>query len=241
MRNGAFIKIFKKSFYDYCKNPIIIAPGFSLLIFFIVFSKLSVKINYGLQNTPALTLWLIFFSIISLLVISLILSGLIGMTSDIMKKKDGIKSFLYNCRKFWFGNFIIILIIILAFNIIRYVAHNLAFFLGRSLNLEVDIAAALFFLLYFGGILSSLIFLTFANISLIVYKKSILESMRKSFYIVKKNYIETLLILILFFVVNEILIRFIPSYGIELINAIFIVPYYALILTRFVIESEGIK
>ncbi len=227
--------LFNDSFLDYCKNPIVVFPTLILWIFFAVFSKISVMMNYKLQDSYLLTSWLVLFSIISLLVTSFFLSGLIGICGELIKKKFKKKSFFYNSRKFWLRNFLVIIIFVILYNVVRYIAHNAAFFIGKSLSLEVNAAVGMFFLFYFTGILGILIFFSFTSFYLINYNLSVLDSIKKSFFLVKKRYIETLIIFIIFFVINEVIVKFIPSLGVELINALFVVPYLSLILSRFVL------
>lgn len=241
MNLNEFSGLFKKSFYAYLKNPLIVIPSVILLLFFILFSDLSVNVNYSLQDSISLTGWAVFFSIVSLIVISFFLSGLIGMSFDLLKKKKDKLLFLKYSGKYWFRNFLIILTIVASFNIARYLAHNIAFFIGRAFNFDVNIALAVFFLLYLAGLIGGVIFLSYANFYLVFYDLSYFNCIKKSFNCVKNNYAETLSIIIIFFAVNELITRALPNIAVELINAFIIVPYLSLILALVVLEFEEKK
>lgn len=230
--------LFKKSFEIYLKNPYIIIPSVFLWIFIIAFSALSVKLNYILQNTFLLSTWLVIFSILILSIVSFFFSGLIGMCFLSINRKSNLIDFFKYSKKFWLKNLIVIIIILLGINTIRYIAHNLGIIIGQSLALDIRIATVLFFILYLGGIIGFLIFFSFCSVYVVAYDLSILDSIKKSFNLVKKNYIETLIILTLYFVISQILERYAARIGVEIINAFFIVPYFAVLLVRFVYRIE---
>jgi len=229
-----FLNMFKSSLLDLSKNPIIIIPSIFLLIFSIAFSELSVIVNYSLQTTAALTTWLVFFSFTYLVVLAFSLSALIGASYKAVIKKARLKDIFYYSRKFWFRNLIIIMTIIILYNIVRYVAHNAALLIGTSLNLELNLAKGLFFLLYFTGLAGLIVFLTFSNFFLVIYNLNIFHSIKRSISLVKKEYIYTLSIVLIFFIINEFL-KYIDRKLIELITNLFILPCLSLILTRFVL------
>jgi len=233
------IGLFKKSFETYLKNPYIVVPSIFLWVFIIILSEISEKLNYIFQNTFLLSSWLVIFSILILLIISFFFSGLIGMCFLSINRKSNFRDFLKYSRKFWLKNFIVIITILMGINIIRYTAHNLGIIIGQFLALDVKIATGLFFILYLGGIIGFLIFFSFSSVYLISYDFSILKSIKKSFSLVKSNYIETLIILTLYFVISQILEKNIFRLGVEIINAFFIVPYFAVLLVRFVYGIEG--
>ncbi|MDO8509287.1 MAG: hypothetical protein Q7S27_06430 [Nanoarchaeota archaeon] len=232
------MKLFRRSFTDYLKNPFVIIPGLILWIFTISFSLISVKLNYKLQNTFLLSSWLIIFSILTLLVISYFFSGLIGISFLSLKNKTRPKNFLKYSNKFWLRNFAVILIILAMFNITRYLAHNIGLIIGKAIELDVRIAAVLFFILYIGGILSFLIFFSYSSFYLVGYDYSILNAIKKSFRLVRKEYIETLIILTLYFAISQILEGIMPKIAFEVLNVAVIVPYLSLVMSRFVFERN---
>ncbi len=238
MEKPGLINLFKKGFYDIYNNPLVIIPGILIFILLTLFSLISVKINYNLSNSITLAIWLVIFSLISLFIISYFSSGLIGISGEIARnKKPGFLELLKNSNKFWLKNFIIIVLIIISYNIIWLISQNGASLIGKSLSLEVNLAKLVFFFIYFLGLLGVIIFLTFSPFYLIIKNKSILESLRNSAILVKKNYLKTILILALFFALNGIL-GFTPERVEEIIN-LFILPYFALIFARFVVSFDA--
>ena len=214
-------------------------PSLLLFAFFVIFSEISVEVNRKLNSDASLTAWLIFFSLISLLALGAFLSGLIGMCFEaVNKRKTKIGDFLRYSKKFWLSNFIIIIVILVFYNIIWFIAHNAAMLIGKSLNLPLGIAKGVFFVLYFAGLAGAIIFLTFSSFYLIMGDRGIFKSLRSSALLVKREYIRTLSIIIIFFALNGILELLGNRIIIELINAVLIVPYLALVLTRFVLNSE---
>ena len=82
------------------------------------------------------------------------------------------------------------------------------------------------------------IFLTFSNIYCVMKSESFTNSIKRSIFLVKKNYFSVLFISLFFFAVNWI-VNIIPNQVIsESINSILILPYMALVLSKFLIDSE---
>ncbi len=236
MDSKNFLKIFKDSFQDLIKNPVISIPSVLLLIFSIFLSKLSVKINYSLTNTFSITTWLIFYSLISLLFMSFFFSSLIGMSGEAIKGKTSIISIVKYPRRFWLSNFIIILIILLLYNLVNFISHYSSLFIGKALEASLQTAQIIFYLFYFTGLVGIMIFMTFSSFFLILKNKTIIGSIISSFNFVKNNYIYVLLCLLSFFIVGE-LIKLTPTIAQEFIGAIFLTPYISLVLARFLIKS----
>ncbi|MEK6844540.1 MAG: hypothetical protein AABX83_03910 [Nanoarchaeota archaeon] len=238
MIKNPLIRIFKESFYRLFKNPLLIFPSLFLYISLIFLSNLSVRINYKLQTTPLLTGWVVLFSIASLLITSFFLSGLIGASFQAMKGKIRLKDMLKYSKKFCLPNLAITFIIIALYNIIRYLAHNIPLLILKPFNIPLSIAQGVFFILYFAGLVGIIIFLTFSNFYLIIKDVTILEAIKKSISLVKENYLNVLSIMIIFFVINELLNLANTKLLYELVNAIFVVPYLSLILTKFLLDFD---
>lgn len=237
---------FSKSFYDYLENLRLTIPLICLLIFFYILSYFSVYLNHKLLSSLALTVWLVIFSLISILAVSYVSCGLIGMSKEIISKKRSPAFFKYS-KKFFLRNFVIILIIILIYNTIRLVSFYSAYYIGKSLTLSVENAQILFTSIYFIGLAGLAIFFTFSNFYLVIKDYSIIKSIKRSFSLVKKEYLNTLTIILIFFV----LISFIDTYinysvlniisvG-ELIKTLFVYPILFLVLSRFFVSKQGIK
>ena len=165
---------------------------------------------------------------------SFALAGLIGMSTQIIKKKP--IDFFPSAKKFWLPNLIIIIVIFVAYRIVQLVSHFLALGVSQSLELSLQPAQFVFFLFLFAGLAGFVIFFSYASFYLIIQNLSIKNSIKSSFKFVKNNYIITLSIIIGFFVANE-LIRLAGNNVAEVASAVFLVPYLSLVLSRLIIKK----
>ena len=241
MNQKIFFQIFRESFKDLIKNPLIIFPGFFLWLFLTLFSKISVSVNQGFTNTIHLSLWLSFFGLVSVIFMSFIFAGLIRVSQEIiLTKKTKIQNFFSGGKKFFFGSVIVTLAIIIIGIIIQRTAHFIALQIGKVFQLNLLPALFIFLVIYFIGLISGLIWLTFANVKLVVENKNAFMAIKSSANLVKKEYLATLSLSVIFFVFFWLTRKFngiIP----ELIEYILIIPFLALVLTRFVLASEKLK
>src|SRR3989344_1815486 len=201
MRVKEFFKIILESIKDLIKNPKLIISGIILWIFIFLFSKLSSSVNKIFVNTSSLIIWLVIFSIISLTAFSFVFSGMIGTSSDIIKRKGEryLSGLFKYSREFFLKNLIILIIISVIGSLIWIIVFYLGMRLGQLMGLDVSSATILYILIYFVFIISTIIFLTFSGFILVLENKGIVESIKKSIKFVKRNYIETLVLNILIF------------------------------------------
>mgnify|MGYP001561295533 CR=1 FL=1 len=242
----SILSTFSKSIKDYLKNPILIAPPIMLIILASLLSCLSVFVNYKISNALAVTSWFVFFSAVYLLLVSFFFSGIIGMTKEIFdKKKTSLKSFWFYSKKFFLKNFVVVLVFLIAYNLVSFTAYYGALYLGKALALSSTYAQILFTAIYFLGLLL-VIFLTFSNFYLILFNFQIFTSIKKSIIFVKKRYLSTLSIVLIFFIIITLLERFVSQiiFNIalsELINLFITYPILLLVLTRFLLTEEKQK
>lgn len=237
MKDKGILSILKNSLYLYFKNLHLALPLIALLIVLYLFAYLSVKVNYSLQSNLTISLWLVFFSIISLLIISFFLSGLVGMSKSVLENKKRASMFFASASKYFLKNFLIILLFLAAYNGIRLVAYYLAFFIGNLFYLSVDYAVAINYVVYVLGALIA-IFLSFTTFYLIIENASIKQSLIKSIDLAQKNYLSLLAIYVVLFI-SKILFNYIPiPLAAVIINAVFLMPYLCLILTSMVLSKS---
>ena len=103
------------------------------------------------------------------------------------------------------------------------------------MNLEVESAKWIFLSFYFVGLIGVIIFLTFSSFYLVLKNKTIVGSIKSSARLVEKRYIETLCVILVFFVIYKIFDLIDIRVVTEIINAVFIVPYFSLVLTKFIL------
>lgn len=215
------------------KNPVIIIPSVVLFLLLAGMSKISVAVNYKLQNTFSITAWLVFFVLASLAIMSFFFSGIIGMCKDAVHGKKEYGRFFNYASKFWFRNLQIMIVIALLGILIYYASFFLG---GLTVDLLGKYSVIIFSGLMFIGLAGGIIFLTFASPFLIIEDKSAFLSMKKSALFVRKNYFDSLTIIIIFFVIMNLL-NFVKSPFAEIIEAVFVVPYLAFVLTRAALEK----
>tara|TARA_Y100000310_G_scaffold345075_2_gene461622 strand:- start:1619 stop:2101 length:483 start_codon:yes stop_codon:yes gene_type:complete len=160
------------------------------------------------------------------------------MSKDVINKKSKFSSFFTYGKKFWLKNLVIIILILVIYNVIRLSAHYSALSIGKFLSLGVNSAQLLFFFIFVIGLIAILIFLTFASFYLIIKESSIGESIKSSASLVKSNYPYVLTIIIIFFAISQLLSLLNNQILFDTINAILIIPYFSIILTRFVMQNS---
>ena len=227
----------KLSFKDFYKNLGVIVPSGALLLVLGLFSILSEQINYLLQSNLAFTVWLVLFSIVSLGIVSYFLSGLIGISKDIVRRKYELKNFFGYANKFWFRTFLINVIILIVMGFVLVIALGI----GKvTVPVFGSSAVIIDFLIKFLGLIGVIIFLAFANFYLVIDNLKIKPAIEKSYKFVKKNYLNVLTILVGLFIINWIISKLFLQYSnllVDLINAIIIVPITALYFVRFCLEK----
>ena len=233
MKIKSFFSLIANSFRDVYKNPFLLAIAVVLWALITFLSKFSALINSKISNSVFLIISLVIFSIVLFCVLSFFLSGLITISAT---KKINFKDFYRGGTKFLFGNLIMLLLIALITTAIGRIADRGAFYIGNFLKLSLLNAQITFFLIYFIGLLGFLIFFTFSCFYLTVYNLKIRESIKKSFKLVKREYLPTLtitvvLVCIVFFVYK------LPKLYSELLEYALVLPVFIQIFTNFVLEK----
>ncbi len=242
-------KIIFSSFNSILKNPTILLPGVALWIVLQLFSLIPNLLKPYLQSTFALTSWLIISAILLLAILSFFFSGLVGLSLELNnQKKPSLKTFLSYAKRFWLLNTIVLILL----RIFSIAIEQAAFFstsflvnffsistIGKQIfSATLSPAAFTFILIYFAGLAGILIFLTLSSPCLIVFNTDLLNSFKKSFRIVKRNYLDVLVVSVLFFILFEIINR-IPHIVGGILEYIFIVPLLSLILSYIVIAARN--
>ena len=85
----SLISVFKEAVKKLVNQPIIVLPMIAALIFTILLSNLSLKLNYLIGNGSVFvnSAWLVIFTIVSIFIISYFFSGLISMCFSSLKSK----------------------------------------------------------------------------------------------------------------------------------------------------------
>ena len=243
MRNK-FLLALKNSIYDLVKNPIIIIPSLALFALLTLLSKLSISLNYKLQTTPLLISWLVIFILISISFLSLIFSGIIGMSKEIIEKKSQkytLMKFLPYSKKFFLKSFLVLAMFIFLYIFIIGVMYGFTkvmIILKPYFTLTPSVFSLISFLIYFTWLAGVVIFFTFTNFYMIIYNLSIRESIKSSFKFVIKNYSGVLSISVLFFMIFFLLSKY-SSLWSSAIEFLIVTPYLSLVLSRLIMNAKS--
>ena len=227
----SYSAMLNKSLSDLFKNPLIIILSVILLIIQFLYAKVLSGLNFTQLTASYLNVNLvqILLSLPLLIPISIIYSGMIGLSLNAVKNKK--ESLWHYIKKFSWKNLIIILLILIIYNLINWISFVIVFALGKFIGLSANIAGLIFFLALFIGLVGILLFLAFASFFLVI-NNGIKKGITGSISFVKRNYLETLVIIVIIFVVNSLVNLL--SFA-DILNAVLITPFIAVFLTRYLI------
>lgn len=235
MDTKKFFSLFKEGVNDFYRNPRVLISGLVLWGFVFLISRGAARVGQTQQTVFGAYGIFVFIILVLLSVLSFIFSGLIGMSKEIVQKKKKRGFFSYS-NKFWLRNLLILAVIIVISVLIGRVAHYGAFFIGRIFSLGLGMAQFVFVLIYFIGLIGVLIWFTFSNFLLVFEDLSVIGGIKRSFSFVKKDYLGVLALNVVFFVLVFLLDR-IPGFFGELVEYLILLPYAALVLSRFVLRK----
>lgn len=232
MKLRDYFHMYSEAARDFYRNPWVIIPGAILWAFILALGRVSVEVNYKLTTTLGLSIWLIIFYLLIMIGMGFIFSGLIGMA----KEKKGLEVFLRNGKRFWWRNFLVLLVVSVVSLVLGRIVHVVVFYFGKAVGLGTVAATVIFGLLYFASLVGIVIFLMFGSFCVVVFEVGVLEGLKKSVEIVKKNYFLSLDIAVFFFVLLFVLNLF-TGVLLDALEYLIVVPYLALVLTRFVLQT----
>ena len=242
MKSDSLSRITLNSLKDVARSPLLIAISLILFLGIMIFSQLSLVIDQRLTTNVAKTLWLVCFVAIALAIGSFLFAGMLGVCASRVKPKDSaFRTFIAYAKTFWWRNLQTIVLLVVLGGVLNYLAIQLA---RLFLPLGAQVAIIFLFLFIVAGLLGGLIFLTFISFYAVIGDRSSVESVRESASFVKKNYLEVMAILVLFFVASS-LIQQLPNLGstgiwaAELIESVFLFPLFLMVLTRFLITRHS--
>lgn len=219
------------------RNPVVVVPSLLLGAFIFGFSALGGRVAYSFQTTLSNVAWTVFSSLLLLIVFAFTFAGLIGMVS---KGRPGMKDFFYYGKRFWLRNFLIILVITAITGALWAIAQYGGMLIGHGFGMSSKAATVLFVLIYFAGLVGGLAFLSMSSFCLVLYDSSVGKSIKESGALVKKEYLPTLSLLVVFFIIIT-LTDYIPSYFGAAVEYGLVLPFAVFAFTRFVTIYSGKK
>lgn len=239
MKPHDFLNMFKASFLDLIKNPIIILPALIFFLFLYLFSYLTNAVKNLLATSLANAIWFIFFLIVLVAFSSFVSASLIAMSNEAVKGRAKISSIIIYGKRFFFRNYALVGMYIAVYGIINYLSLYIARQIGQFFNLQLNAALVLFIALYFIGIAGILIFLTFSSFYLVLKNLPILESIKRSIKFVKSNYAEVLTAGILLYILDYFIgyLGQISHLTAQIIS-ILLIPYLFILLARLFLKAD---
>jgi hypothetical protein len=227
------LSILKESVKKVIAHPVVILLFFCMLAAQALVGFGFVKINEIIfdQSSIVHTIWFIIYTCVVLLIVSI-------CTVCIIRCLLGTKHSLIQLS---LKNILVILFTILIYNLTFFVSNYLAYFVGKSLALSTGAAKVLFFTIFFIGLISLLLFISFSSFFLVKTNQSVVASISKSASFVRSHYLDVLAVFVLFFVLLE-LSGFLQNISIlffsltEIINYVIIYPLFAAVLATIINE-----
>ena len=236
METKKFFDIFAESFKDFARNPSMIASGVGLFIFVYLLSRVGGKIAYSFQTSFSNTIWIVLFFILILAFGAFTLGGVVGRYK---KNREDIKYFL-NGKRFWLRNFLILItfaVLYALMNLILFLFTEAMVRFSSNFSVSTDVFRLVLFLISFAYFAGVIIFFSFSGQMVVLNDFKFIEGLRASFRFVKENYLTTLALNVIIFVLFWIFNRAPETLSGFLSYAVFL-PFYFVLLTRFVLISE---
>lgn len=225
--------IIKESVIFSLTNPILFIPLVLVFIYTLVLDFVSSRVISTFSTQTPFYIWLGFTLILSLFVFSYALSCSINLSLSNNKKSNKLSLFRISFKRL-FSIAGILIIIFLAYNLIRFIAHYGAFITGNIFSLSLQPAQIIFYIIYFAGLITLITFLTFSSFFCIKNKLPISKSIFSSISFVRNNYLETLIVLVIFFIIYQLIGLITNQLLSDAINTIIITPILILILASMI-------
>jgi len=240
MSANKFVVRFAESLEDFFRSFWVAIAGLVLLGVVWGMGKLGGKIAPSLLTSTSNIAWTVIYFLVLSIVGVFIFSGLIGVAGKVVKKKKSCwDDFFINGKKFWFSNFLVLVLLLILFN-----GMNL-FLLGfRELMIwlspRFEVSAMMFrnlsYLIAFAYLIVFFVFFSFTQFFVVLKNRSVWGGVKDSWKFVKMNYLETLVLLVVF----GVLFKLLSGIGgvVEMIVVYaFGLPYLSLLWTRFVLRK----
>lgn len=238
MKEKKISDVLKESLKVLFLKPYLFLIGAVLFFGIWIFSRTGGKLAYNLQTTPANVIWVIFSMITFFAFLSLFSVFMIKISKNVLEKKKWNfeigKKFFSN----WISIFFVLWIFLIFFNLINltlYAFTRIMIGLSGSFTVSPGVFKLISTLIAFAWIAGVIIFFAFSNFVIVVKEKKTISGMKGSMKIVKKKYVETLLLSISFFVLIS-LVRMLPEIAVDFVNYILVIPFLFVLMTKFVLE-----
>lgn len=232
----SILKNLKYSYIELLNKKIVFIISFIFFLVLFSLSKVYVKINNFFQISSISNKYILYSTLtLAFIFLILVISAFISVIIYIFSNNNkNIISSIKNSIRFWLKCSLTILIFIILFNLANF---SLLIFTKFMISFKqiIEISENSFrlisFLIYFLWLSIVIIFFTY-SIPFMIYRRiGIIQSIKESFKFTKKNYIYTLKLSLLLFLILQIL-AYLPNNISLAINIILLTPFYASLLIK---------
>ena len=233
---NSILKNLRDSYFELLNKKVVFLLSFIFFLVLFILSKVYTKINEFFQINSIPNKFLLYIVLaISFIFLILVISAFISVIIYVFSNNDkNLISSIKNSSGFWLKCSLTILIFIILFNLANF---SLLIFTKFMISFKqiIEISENSFrlisFLIYFLWLSLVIIFFTY-SIPFMIYRRiGIIQSMKESFKFTKKNYIYTLKLSLLLFIILQIL-AYLPNNISLAINIILLTPFYASLLIK---------
>jgi hypothetical protein len=229
--------ILLEGFKIWVKKPSLILSGLILWAILWGISLTGKFLAPNFQTTVVNIAWTVAVAFVSFVVGAYFLAGMIGAAKENKEKSKW--QFFSTANKFWLKNFFVILFILLVSMVVWVIAVYGARYVGRAIGLDTAKAVIVFISVYFIGLVGVLIFFTFSSFLLVIKNLNIFRAVGESVKLVRRKYLATLSLSVLFFVLFFVL-DWVKNFVGDILLFGLLLPYFVAVLTRFV-ETADLK
>jgi len=240
-----FLGLFSDSLKDFSRNFWIIIAGLFLFGAFLGISEIGGKIAYSFQTSISNLVWTLAYIAIIFVIGGFVFAGMIGVAGKAVRgKRSGWKDFFISGKKFWFRNFLVLVLFLVLFDLmngILFVFGEFMIYLSGWYAVSSEVFRALLFFISFAYLAGFFVFFSFTQFFIVLEDKKLWGGIKSSWKFVKENYLETLSMIVIFFVIFRLTSRIGGNLELLLIYGL-VLPYLAFIWTRFVLAgARGAK
>jgi len=239
MKAKSFFNLFGKSIIDLPKNPVLFLPGIFLWIFFFAINKAGLKTAPLLTNTFANIGWVFFITLVNFIVVSFIFGAAINLSLRTVKKTK--ENFLSMAKKYFLSNFLILLFIFLIYNILingsLFLYTKLMLYLLNYFEIPLLLFKTIAFLISAFWICSVLLFLIYSNFFAVIKYQKVREAVKSSINFTRAHYLDTLALSVIIFVTFFLLSKIPPNFS-DAINYLIMIPFYTLLIVKFIMKND---
>ena len=235
-----FFDLLKESVKDFFRQPRIVLPALCFLIF-VFLASFAGKSFASFQSSWGNIIWTSAFFLIFIFVGALFLGVMISVAKEKNSSKENtLKGAFNEGARNWIANFLALFTFSVLYWIvigILYVLTEIILSFQPAIVLSILQFKLVAFFVLFAFLAGVFIFFSFMNFYISIYSLNLADSVRKSFSLVRKEYLAVLSLSVLFFVLYWLTAK-LPNYFAEVVEYLILLPFFVILMTRFVMRCE---